>query len=90
MAGFSQALTGATNDLHSRIIELDCQVREMLDGWRGEAGGAYGQAWDLWHSGAAEVQQGLSILAKAVGDVGVAYQGQDSSSAETLRGVIDE
>jgi WXG100 family type VII secretion target len=89
MAGFSQALSGAAKDWQARLIELDGQVREMLSGWQGGAGGAYGQAWELWHRGAAEVEQGLSILAKAVGDVGAAYQGQDSASAAVVRSVVD-
>jgi WXG100 family type VII secretion target len=57
MQGASQALSGAAKDLHSRLIELDGQVRDMLAGWHGGAGGAYGQARDRWHGGAAEVQQ---------------------------------
>src|ERR1700755_3382111 len=85
LAGFSQALSGASKDLHSRLVELHRHGCDMFDGWGGGAGSPYGQAWDLWHRGAAEVQQGLSILAKAVGDVGVAYQGQDSSAAEAVR-----
>jgi WXG100 family type VII secretion target len=87
MHGASQALSGAAKDLHSRLIELDGQVREMLAGWQGGAGGAYGQAWDLWHRGTAEVQQGLAILAKAVGAVGVDFQNQESDSVQTLSGV---
>jgi WXG100 family type VII secretion target len=89
MHGVSQALSGAATDLHARLIELDGQVRDMLAGWQGEAGGAYGQAWDLWHRGAGEVQLGLSILAKAVGAVGVDFAAQDSVSAQALRGVGD-
>jgi WXG100 family type VII secretion target len=89
MQGFSQALSGAAKDLHTRLIELDGQVREMLGSWRGGAGGAYGSAWDLWHSGAGEVQLGLSILAKAVGDAGVAYQNNESTSAQAL-GVVED
>ncbi len=89
MQGFSQALSGAAKDLHSRLIELDGQVRDMLSGWRGGAGGAYADVWDLWHRGAAEVQLGLSTLAKAVGDVGVAYQGQDSASSQALGAIRD-
>jgi WXG100 family type VII secretion target len=87
MHGASQALSGAAKDLHSRLIELDGQVQEMLAGWQGGAGGAYGQAWDLWHRGAAEVQQGLALLAKAVGVVGVDFQAQESASTQALRGV---
>ena len=87
MQGISQALASAAKDLQSRLIELDGQVRDMLAGWHGGAGGAYGQAWDLWHRGAGEVQLGLSILAKAPGIAGVDFQSQDSISAQTLRGV---
>jgi WXG100 family type VII secretion target len=87
MHGASQALSGAAKDLHSKLIELDGQVREMLGGWRGGSGGAYGQAWDLWHRGAGEVQLGLSMLAKAAGIVGVDFQAQDSASTHALRDV---
>jgi WXG100 family type VII secretion target len=87
MHGVSQSLSGAAKDLHNRLIELDGQVRDMLTGWQGGAGGAYGQAWDLWHQGAGEVQQGLAILAKAVGAVGVDFQAQESASVQTLKGV---
>jgi WXG100 family type VII secretion target len=87
MHGASQALSGAAKDLQTRLIELDGQVRDMLAGWQGEAGGAYGRAWDLWHRGAGEVQLGLSILAEAVGVVGVDFQSQESASAQRLGGV---
>jgi WXG100 family type VII secretion target len=89
MHGFSQALTGAAKDWHSRLIELDGQVREMLGSWRGGAGGAYGSAWDLWHRGAGEVQLGLSLLAKAVGIAGMEFHTNDSASAQTLSGLDD-
>jgi ESAT-6 family protein len=87
MHGASQALSGAAKDFHSRLIELDGQVRDMLASWHGGAGGAYGQVWDLWHRGAGEVHLGLSILAKAVGAVGVGFEAQESESVQTLRGV---
>jgi WXG100 family type VII secretion target len=87
MQGVSQALSGAAKDLQHRLIELDGQVRDMLAGWQGGAGGAYGQAWDLWHRGADEVQLGLAILAKAVGAVGVDFEAQESASVQTLGGV---
>ena len=87
MHGVSQALSGAAKDLHSRLIELGSQVRDMLAGWQGGAGGAYGQAWDLWHRGAGEIHLGLSILAKAVGVVGVDFQTQESASTQQLCGI---
>ncbi len=87
MQGASQALAGAAKDLHARLIELDGQVRNMLAGCQGGAGGAYGQAWDLWHRGAGEVQLGLSKLAEVVGIAGVDFQGMDSASAQMMGGV---
>ncbi|MGB6206617.1 WXG100 family type VII secretion target [Mycobacterium sp.] len=87
MHGASQALAGAAKDLNTRLIELDSQVRDMLSGWQGGAGGAYGQAWDLWHRGAGEVQLGLAKLAEAVGVAGVVFQAQDSASAQVMGGI---
>jgi WXG100 family type VII secretion target len=84
MHGVSQALSGAVKDLHTRLVELDGQIREMLAGWQGGAGGAYGEAWDLWHRGSGEVQLGLSILAKVVGIAGADFQAQESASAQKL------
>jgi uncharacterized protein YukE len=75
MHSASQALSGAAKDLHTKLVELDGQVRELLAGWHGGSGDAYGQAWDLWHRGTGEVQLGLSLLAKAVGVVGADFPG---------------
>jgi WXG100 family type VII secretion target len=83
----SQALSSAAKDLHTRLIELDGQVRDLLAGWSGGAGGAYGEAWDSWHRGAGEVQQGLSVLARAVGVVGVEFDNQEQASTQTVDGV---
>jgi WXG100 family type VII secretion target len=83
----SQALSSAAKDLHTRLIDLDGQVRDLLTGWHGGAGGAYGEARDSWHRGAAEVQQGLSILATAVGVVGVEFDTQEHAWAQTVDGV---
>jgi WXG100 family type VII secretion target len=83
----SQALSSAAKDLHTRLIELDGHVRDLLAGWYGGAGGAYGEAWDSWHRGAGEVRQGLSILARAVGVVGVEFDSQEETSAQTVDGV---
>jgi WXG100 family type VII secretion target len=87
MHGASQALSGAAKDLHTKLIELDGQVRELLNGWHGGSSDAYGQAWDLWHRGTGEVQQGLSILAKVVGVAGVDFQSQESTAAQTVDGI---
>jgi WXG100 family type VII secretion target len=83
----AQALSGAAKDLHTRLVELDGRVRELLSGWHGGSGDAYGQTWDTWHRGAGEVQQGLSILAKAVGLAGIQFNAQDNGSSQLMDGV---
>lgn len=87
MQGFSQGLVGAAESLRNRLSELDGQVGEMLGGWRGGAGEAYGSAWQLWHRGAAEVELGLSMLAESVAQAGKAYQQNEAGSAQTMRQV---
>ena len=83
----SQALASASIDLHTKLVDLDAQVREMLIGWQGGSGSAYGGAWDLWHRGAAEVQLGLATLAKAVGNAGIQLQAQDAAAEQTTEGI---
>lgn len=83
----SQALSSAAKDLQNRLNELDGQICDVLAGWHGGAGGAYGEAWNSWHRGAAEVQQGLSMLASTVGVVGAQFQTHDQTSAQTVDGV---
>ena len=88
MQGVSQAISGAAKDFHTRLNELDSQIRDMLANWQGGAGGAYGQAWDQWHRGAGEVQQGLAMLAEVVAVAGSGFQHQDSASAQNVDGVF--
>jgi WXG100 family type VII secretion target len=85
MQGFAQGLLGAAEALRNQLSELDGQVGEMLGGWHGASGDAYGSAWEKWHRGATEVEQGLSMLAKAVGQAGKGYQQNEAASAQSLR-----
>ena len=87
MHGAAQALSGAARDLHTRLVELDGQVRDLLAGWHGGSGDAYGQAWELWHRGTGEVQLGLSILAKAVDVAGADFESFDRAAAQTADGI---
>lgn len=83
----SQALSSAAKDLQSRLVELDGQVRELLDGWQGGSGSAYAAVWDSWHRGAGEVQLGLSILGKAIGMTGAEFQTHEDAASQELDGV---
>lgn len=89
MQGFSAALRGAAEGLRTQLAELDAQVNDMVAGWRGGAGGAYGSAWQLWRRGAGEVQVGLALLAKAVGLAAQGFEGNETTSAARFEGVGD-
>ncbi|WP_293010335.1 WXG100 family type VII secretion target [Mycobacterium sp.] len=87
MSVAAQSLSSAAKDLRARLAELDGHIRDLLDGWQGGAGGAYGEAWNSWHRGAGEVQQGLSTLAKGIGVTGFEFDNLDCTSSQTVNGV---
>ena len=59
----------------------------MLGGWHGASGSAYAAAWELWHRGAGEVETGLSILARLVGEAGGRYQRNEAVAEQAMREV---
>jgi ESAT-6 family protein len=87
MRDFAVSLNGAAEHLMGRLAELNDQVGQMLGGWRGTSGAAYGSAWELWHQGAREVHTGLSILAHLVARAEGLYGGDEAAAAETMREV---
>ena len=89
MQGLAVSLGGAAEHLMGQLAELDDRVGQLLGGWRGESGTAYGSAWELWHQGAREVQAGLSMLAHLVAQAGGAYQDNEAGAAQALREVRD-
>jgi WXG100 family type VII secretion target len=87
MQGAAASLGGAAEQLSAQLSQLDDQVGQLLGGWQGVAGSAYGSAWELWHNGAREVELGLSMLAHLVGQAGGAYEANEAGSAQAERGV---
>lgn len=87
MHGAAVSLSAAAERLSARLTQIDDQVGQMLGGWQGAAGTAYGSAWELWHKGAREVELGLSMLADLVGRAGGAYQSNEAGSAQAERAV---
>lgn len=70
-----------------QLSQLDDEVGQMLGGWQGAAGTAYGAAWRQWHQGAREVQIGLALLAHVVGQASEAYESNEAESAQAERAV---
>ena len=87
MRGCAEALCGAADDLRSRLAALDDQVGDMLGGWHGASGSAYGSAWEMWHRGATEVELGLSMLSQLVARAGGGYQQNEAAAAQAMREV---
>ncbi|OBB94006.1 WXG100 family type VII secretion target [Mycobacterium sp. 852002-40037_SCH5390672] len=87
MQGAAASLSGAAEQLSAQLSQLDDQVGQLLGGWQGASGTAYGSAWELWHRGAREVELGLSMLAHLVGQASGAYQGNEAGSAQAERAV---
>lgn len=87
MQGAAAALGGAAEHLSAQLADLDDRVGQMLGGWQGASGTAYASAWELWHLGAREVELGLSMLARLVGESGERYQANEAGSAQAERAV---
>lgn len=87
MQGAAVSLSGAAEHLSAQLSQLDDQVGQMLGGWQGASGAAYGAAWQLWHRGAREVELGLTMLAHVLNQAGEAYQSNESGSAQAERAV---
>lgn len=87
MREFAASVGGAAEHLMAQLEQLDDQVGQMLGGWRGASGTAYGSAWELWHKGATEVHAGLAMLAHLVGQAGGAYEQNEARAAQEMRGV---
>ena len=87
MQEFAVSIGGAAEHLMGQLAELDDQVGQMLGGWRGASGTAYGSAWELLRRGAREVQAGLSILAHLVGQASGVYIQNELAAAQEMREV---
>ncbi len=86
-ARVSELLAWGCEDFRAGLADVDSEVSRMLDGWRGDSGGVYGEAWREWHEGAARIKSGLSLMASLLGRTGGGYQHQEGASSEALREV---
>lgn len=87
LAAACESLAAATEHLLRELKSLDGTVSEMLTNWQGNAGGAYGQAWGQWLSGAHEVEDALSTMTRLLDDAGKAYARGEQRSAVDLGGL---
>jgi WXG100 family type VII secretion target len=82
-----ESLSAAADHLLSELKSLDGAVTEMVGRWTGSSGGAYGEAWQQWHRGAAELEGGLAVMAQLLGRAADAYADHERGAAADLRGI---
>jgi WXG100 family type VII secretion target len=87
LAASCEALSSATDHLLQQLKSLDGTVTSMLATWKGTSGGAYSDVWDRWHQGADEVEKGLAMMAHLLGEAGKAYEEQEQTSSDSVRGI---
>lgn len=78
-------LRGAGQRLQDGLSSVDLETRQLLgSGWKGDAAGAYGTAWDQWHSGAGQVVRGLQTMADLLTVAAKEYAKTDEQSGDSL------
>lgn len=87
MQEIAASLVGAAEHLQAQLADLDDEVGQVLGGWRGASGSAYGLAWELWHRGAGEVRAGLSVLGRLLNEAASGYQSNEACSARAQQAV---
>ena len=74
------AVRVADEQLRDALARLSLDAQTLLDGWRGAAGAAFAQAWELWYGGACEVLAATDSMARLLGATGQGYQSAESAS----------
>jgi WXG100 family type VII secretion target len=87
LAAGCDAMSAAAGQLLNGLKSLDGSVSEMLAGWQGASGGAYGDAWKQWQRGADDVENALALMAALLGKAGDAFAAQDHAAAAATGGV---
>lgn len=78
----------AAADIGEHRRALDREVRGLLDGaWTGAAAAGFGDAWEQWQAGAAEVVTALGAMAELLDLVHGDLADQDVASVVSLTGV---
>ncbi len=82
-----EALSAAADRLLSELTSLDGAVMEMNSRWTGSSGGAFRDAWQQWHQGAAEVERGLAVMSQLLDRAADAYSEHEQAEASELRAI---
>jgi ESAT-6 family protein len=87
-----EQLVSVAGDLRTVVEEtrtglstLDNQLSGLLGtGWTGQAGSAFGDVWQKWHHGAAELVKGLDTMAGLLEQAAQGYGGTDAAGGAAI------
>jgi WXG100 family type VII secretion target len=75
-------IAAVADEFRRRLDAVDERVRGFLGGgWAGRSAAAFDDVFREWHSGTADVQQGLAVMARALSDNARAYRERDDGNA---------
>ncbi|KUH81292.1 MULTISPECIES: WXG100 family type VII secretion target [unclassified Mycobacterium] len=85
VAAVAGDLRAVAEETRSGLSGLDGQLSRLLgSGWTGQAGSAFGDVWQRWHEGAAQLLGGLDKMAALLDDAAEAYHQTDTSGGDAI------
>ncbi|MFC4123335.1 WXG100 family type VII secretion target [Nocardia rhizosphaerae] len=82
------AVTARMRGLKAYVVDqltaLDAKAKAVIPDWSGEAAAAYRTAHQDWADGAADVQDGLSVMEKAAQTAHANYSGAMAANLKRL------
>jgi WXG100 family type VII secretion target len=81
----SQVVSDDADELRAELARLSREWDNVASGWSGAAASAFAPLWDEWHDGAAKLVETLAESCRRLERSAVAYEEQESGSADLLR-----
>jgi WXG100 family type VII secretion target len=87
VASVAGDLRAVVEETRTGLSTLDGQLSGLLGaGWTGQAGSAFGDVWQRWHEGAAELVKGLDTMAGLLEEAAHSYHQTDMTGGAAIDG----
>lgn len=85
VASVAGDLRAVVEETRTGMSSLDGQLSRLLGaGWTGQAGSAFGDVWQRWHEGAAELVKGLDTMAGLLEQAAESYSEADAAGGAAI------
>lgn len=85
----SHAVSNDAEELRDELSRIQQDWQTLSGGWSGAAATAYAGIWEEWYRGAVTLVDVLADTSEKLGRAAVAYDDQDSASAEAVTSTTD-